>query len=676
MLVVEARLRDRRVAITGGWRPSGSTSAAPRPLGERLRRGRRRSTPTALFLGGPILVLVERSLRVGDGYGFDWYRGARRPRPARRCSSRRGRRSAPRSATPSIAATIAVVVGVAAATATAVRRDRLGPRRRHACSPCPLGASAVTVGLGYLVALDRAAARPPRLGRPRPARPRPARHPVRDASRGPALHAVDPRLRQAAAVLGAGPWRVWRQIDLALAGRAILVAAGFAFAISLGEFGATTVLARADTPTVTVTIGRLLGRPGAESFGQAAAMSVVLLVLTSAAVFAGRSGPDRGDRHASEVGTLSDMRVFAASTAYISAASSGRREGGMSRVRVAGLLLVAAALVAAAPARAQEPPPGGPVLDDDHARPDHDDDLDDAAADGSTTTTRRSPARSRRRPSRRCRRRPRTRPPTPTRRRRPCPTSTSPSRRARPTRSGSRRPGPTPARAPSRPTPGRVVRVSPRTARTRAAETQAALDAAIAHRDELVARQAQLQADLGRLAVEERAAIEALEDAQRNLSRAGRRRLHPGQLRAGPDSFLVSDTRRRVLPPARAALASCSRPTSAPSSRLQQARGAVDAEQAATAADLASAGSELVAAEQAVAAAQLEHEFASRELAVFLNGGSFVIHGFAFPVAGRLHVRRQLRRAADGRHRVRALARGHRHPRPDGHASSWPASGA
>ena len=64
----------------------------------------------------------------------------------------------------------------------------------------------------------------------------------------PALRGVDPRLRQAAAVLGARPWRVWRDVDLALAGRAVLVAAGFAFAISLGEFGATSVLARADTP--------------------------------------------------------------------------------------------------------------------------------------------------------------------------------------------------------------------------------------------------------------------------------------------------------------------------------------------------------------------------------------------------------------------------------------------
>ncbi len=67
-------------------------------------------------------------------------------------------------------------------------------------------------------------------------------------------------------MLGAGPWRRFRDVDLALAGRAVLVGGGFAFAISLGEFGATSVLARTDTPTVTMAIGRFLGRPGAASF--------------------------------------------------------------------------------------------------------------------------------------------------------------------------------------------------------------------------------------------------------------------------------------------------------------------------------------------------------------------------------------------------------------------------
>jgi thiamine transport system permease protein len=287
MLVFEARLRDRRAAATGGMAPERQVLRRPTTLGERLGVVAT-LTATALFLGGPILVLIERSLRVGDGYGLGWYRAL----------DERGGSTLFVSPWASIrtslgyavvAATVAVVVGVAAATATAARRDRLA-RGADTLLALPLGASAVTVGLGYLVALDQ-----PPLDLRDSAVLVPLAHallgiPFVMRAVAPALHAVDPRLRQSAAVLGAGPWRVWRQIDLALAGRAILVAAGFAFAISLGEFGATTVLARADTPTVTVTIGRLLGRPGAESFGQAAAMSVVLLVLTSAAVFAADRG--------------------------------------------------------------------------------------------------------------------------------------------------------------------------------------------------------------------------------------------------------------------------------------------------------------------------------------------------------------------------------------------------
>jgi thiamine transport system permease protein len=294
MLSVEARLRDGRVAFAGAA-PERLTLRRPVTFWERTGVAATLAA-TAVFLGGPIVVLVERSLRVGDGYGFDWY------------AALDDRASTTLFASPwesvrtslvyaGIATTLAVTVGVAAATATAVRRDRLA-RGAETLLALPLGASAVTVGLGYLVALDE-----PPLDLRGSAVLVPLAHaligiPFVMRAAGPALHAVDPRLREAAAVLGAGPWRVWRQIDLALAGRAILVAAGFAFAISLGEFGATTVLARADTPTVTVTIGRLLGRPGAESFGQAAAMSVVLMVLTSAAVFAA----DRG--RIGEIGTF------------------------------------------------------------------------------------------------------------------------------------------------------------------------------------------------------------------------------------------------------------------------------------------------------------------------------------------------------------------------------------
>jgi thiamine transport system permease protein len=96
----------------------------------------------------------------------------------------------------------------------------------------------------------------------------------------PALRSIDPAMRESAAILGASPRRVWTTIDLPIVSRALAAAAGFAFAVSLGEFGATVFLARPDRPTVPVAIYRALGRPGSENFGQAMALSVVLMVLT------------------------------------------------------------------------------------------------------------------------------------------------------------------------------------------------------------------------------------------------------------------------------------------------------------------------------------------------------------------------------------------------------------
>jgi thiamine transport system permease protein len=102
----------------------------------------------------------------------------------------------------------------------------------------------------------------------------------------PVLRSIDPRLREAAASLGAGPMRARWEVDVPIVRRAMLVAAGFAFAISLGEFGATLLLARVDSPTVPVAIFRLLSRPGAAGFGAAMALSTILMVLTGGVLFA------------------------------------------------------------------------------------------------------------------------------------------------------------------------------------------------------------------------------------------------------------------------------------------------------------------------------------------------------------------------------------------------------
>ena len=87
----------------------------------------------------------------------------------------------------------------------------------------------------------------------------------------PVLAGIDDRQRQAAASLGAGPLRTLATVDVPVLWRPLLAGAGFAFAVSLGEFGATSFLARDDAPTLPVVIFRLLGHPGESNYGMALA---------------------------------------------------------------------------------------------------------------------------------------------------------------------------------------------------------------------------------------------------------------------------------------------------------------------------------------------------------------------------------------------------------------------
>jgi len=180
-----------------------------------------------------------------------------------------------------VAATvIAVVVGGCAAFALAWSHRR----GLDTLVSLPLGVSAVTVGFGFLIALDDA---------PLDLRDSWWLVPIAQALvavpfvvrvMSPVLRAIDPRLRDAAATLGASPARVWREVDLPIVARAALVAAGFAFAISLGEFGATVFIVRPDEPTLPVLVYRLLGQPGPLNFGGAMAASVILMALTAVAI--------------------------------------------------------------------------------------------------------------------------------------------------------------------------------------------------------------------------------------------------------------------------------------------------------------------------------------------------------------------------------------------------------
>lgn len=81
-------------------------------------------------------------------------------------------------------------------------------------------------------------------------------------------------------MLGAGPLRVFVEVDLPLTWRSMVAGAVFAFAIAMGEFGATLLLTRPEWATMPVAIYRLLGRPGEVNYGQALAMSSILMGVT------------------------------------------------------------------------------------------------------------------------------------------------------------------------------------------------------------------------------------------------------------------------------------------------------------------------------------------------------------------------------------------------------------
>lgn len=157
----------------------------------------------------------------------------------------------------------------------------------------PLGTSAVTLGLGFLVAFDR-----PPFDLRTSVVLLPAAHtlialPFVVRAILPAIRSFDPRLREAARGLGAGPLQALRYVDLPLLAPALIAAMIFAFTVSLGEFGASLLIARPEYPTMPIVIYRFLGQPGALNYGQAMAMSTLLMIVTAiSAMTIERIAPD------------------------------------------------------------------------------------------------------------------------------------------------------------------------------------------------------------------------------------------------------------------------------------------------------------------------------------------------------------------------------------------------
>ncbi|MCY7396331.1 MAG: ABC transporter permease subunit [Nocardioides sp.] len=284
------------VAVTVLLTLAGRLRASPHPAVSRVvaraRRVRRSDAGpvavTVLLLGlvaAPVLTLVVGSLRVDDTWSLDSYRALDTVGSDQALLVPVTDALVVSLRTAVDATWMALLLGLLVSFVV-TRRSRSRTERRvrgllDGFFMLPLGVSAVTLGFGFLITLDR----PPLALRDSallvPIAQALVALPLVVRTIVPVLGGIDDRQRQAAASLGAGPLRTLLTVDLPVVWKPLLAAAGFAFAVSLGEFGATAFLARDEHPTLPVVIFRLIGRPGDLNYGMALAASVVLAATTA-----------------------------------------------------------------------------------------------------------------------------------------------------------------------------------------------------------------------------------------------------------------------------------------------------------------------------------------------------------------------------------------------------------
>jgi len=242
----------------------------------------------AIVFVGPLLSLLIESVTAPDGslttayYEFLLAQqassavGTTRPLPAIVNSLVYG------------AGTLVLAVPMGIVVAIVATRGGRGSRLAEALLTAPLAVSGIIVGLGLLQTMvfgtvlfgyRLTAAGPIAIIFAHAA----AAYPFVTRNVAPALGGLDSRYRDAARSLGATRLRALLEIELPLIAAAVLAGAAFAFAISVGEFDSTVLLAEGvDGYTMPVALERYVGnRSLGPNLGPATAMGTVLLAITS-----------------------------------------------------------------------------------------------------------------------------------------------------------------------------------------------------------------------------------------------------------------------------------------------------------------------------------------------------------------------------------------------------------
>ena len=267
VMTVQSRLQ-RRAAV----RFSGKGSGERKPL---TMTGRLVCAISLGFVVLPLMGLVVASFDLGDRFGLLGYRALFSTRDDTLFSI-----------SPLLAIwnslrfggwtlLFSLALGIPAARYLALGNSRI-TRMADPVLMLPMATSAVTLGFGFILALDwpidlRTSLFLVPLAHTLVAFPFVIRVLV------PAYRSLPTGYMEAAALLGATPFRAWLRVEAPLLARPVLAAGIFSVAISFGEFGASIFTARPGFSTMPVAIYRYLGQPGVLNRAQAMAMATVLM---------------------------------------------------------------------------------------------------------------------------------------------------------------------------------------------------------------------------------------------------------------------------------------------------------------------------------------------------------------------------------------------------------------
>ena len=274
----QGQLRSR-LPLFAGWR----SMLDPRRLGVFLY-----CLVAAVLFVGPLVSLVVESLTTPNGaFTLDYYAFLLAQQASAAVGTINPLAAIINSLLFGIGA-LALALPMGVLVSVVATHERSGSRFAEALLTAPLAVSGIVLGLGMLRTLVfGTTVFGHRLTVTGPiaivAAHAIAAYPFVTRNVTPALSGIDDRLVDAARALGADRPTVLVDIELPLIAPALIAGAAFAFAISIGEFDSTVLLAEGvDSATMPVALERYTAnRSLGPNLGPATAMGTVLLAVTT-----------------------------------------------------------------------------------------------------------------------------------------------------------------------------------------------------------------------------------------------------------------------------------------------------------------------------------------------------------------------------------------------------------